>query len=196
MREDGIGRVLVASLHQSIAETMPTRLGFYEHWLSEGGLRAGTIGLAPAYAVLSFLRQEGAAYDVITSRAGEYAAEWTVQAMPELRRSLIRSLPVWLRARILLRLMNGLVRSSYAGSHAAGRLRHGVAEIDIHASVFCTVREPAPAHLCGFYASACTRLLEMFALEGHAAVVACRATGQPVCMLSAPLSPTAAEPAR
>ena len=82
MREAGIGRVLVASLHQGIADILPTRLGFYENWLNAEGLREGTIGLAPLYAVLSFLRQEGDAYQLITTRAGEYAAEWTVQSMP------------------------------------------------------------------------------------------------------------------
>ena len=59
MREAGIGRVLVASLHQGIADILPTRLSFYENWLNAEGLREGTIGLAPLYAVLSFLRQEG-----------------------------------------------------------------------------------------------------------------------------------------
>ena len=33
MRDAGIGRVLVASLHQGISDTLPTRLGFYENWL-------------------------------------------------------------------------------------------------------------------------------------------------------------------
>src|SRR3989449_1088596 len=82
MREAGIGRVLVASLHQGIADILPTRLSFYENWLNAEGLREGTIGLAPLYAVLSFLRQEGEAYQMITTRAGEYAAEWTVASMP------------------------------------------------------------------------------------------------------------------
>src|SRR5438105_10790751 len=81
MREAGIGRVLVASLHQGIADILPTRLGFYENWLNAEGLREGTIGLAPLYAVLSFLRQEGDAYQLITTRAGEYAAEWTVESI-------------------------------------------------------------------------------------------------------------------
>ena len=79
MREAGIGRVLVASLHQGIADTLPQRLSFYESWLHAEGLRDGTIGLAPLYAVLSFLRQEGAPYETITRSAGEYAAEWTVR---------------------------------------------------------------------------------------------------------------------
>ena len=41
MREAGIGRVLVASLHQGIADILPTRLGFYENWLNAEGLREG-----------------------------------------------------------------------------------------------------------------------------------------------------------
>src|SRR5712672_3951075 len=90
MREAGIGRVLVASLHQGIADILPTRLTFYENWLNAEGLREGTIGLAPLYAVLSFLRQEGDAYQMITTRAGEYAAEWTVQSMSPVQRSISR----------------------------------------------------------------------------------------------------------
>src|ERR1019366_5102076 len=104
MREASIGRVLVASLHQGIGDVLPTRLGFYEDWLNAEGLRDGTIGLAPLYAVLSFLRQEGDAYQTITTRAGEYAAEWTTQSMPPLQRAVIRAAPVWLRGRLLIGL--------------------------------------------------------------------------------------------
>src|SRR5262249_60861695 len=103
MNEAGIGRVLVASLHQGIADILPTRLSFYENWLNAEGLREGTIGLAPLYAVLSFLRQEGGAYEMITTRAGEYAAEWTVQSMSPFQRTLLKSTPAWLRVRMLLR---------------------------------------------------------------------------------------------
>ena len=92
MRDPGVGRVLVASLHQGIADILPTRLAFYENWLNAEGLRGGTIGLAPLYAVLSFLRQEeGDAYDLITARAGEYAAEWTVESMSPFQRSAIKA---------------------------------------------------------------------------------------------------------
>ena len=59
MRDAVVGRVLVASLHQGISDILPARLAFYENWLHAEGLRDGTIGLAPLYAVLSFLRQEG-----------------------------------------------------------------------------------------------------------------------------------------
>jgi predicted hydrocarbon binding protein len=184
MREAGIGRVLVASLHQSIADLLPTRLTFYENWLNAEGLREGTIGLAPLYAVLSFLRQEGDAYDMITTRAGEYAAEWTVQSMPPFRRAAMKAAPVWLRRRMLLRLAQELVRDSYRGSRAVCRVRGGQMSVDLRASIFCTVREPAPQPLCGFYAAALTRLLTLFDLDARAEVVSCRGTGKPTCLMS------------
>jgi len=183
MREAGIGRVLVASLHQGIADILPTRLAFYENWLNAEGLREGTIGLAPLYAVLSFLRQEGEAYRLITTRAGEYAAEWTVQSMPPSRRSMLKAAPAWLRRRILLRLARRLVRDSYTGSRAVSRIRRGTARVDLRASVFCSVRERVPQPLCGFYAAAFTRLLALFDIGARTEVVACRGTGEPTCVL-------------
>lgn len=187
MREAGIGRVLVASLHQSIADLLPTRLTFYENWLNAEGLREGTIGLAPLYAVLSFLRQEGEAYQIITTRAGEYAAEWTVASLPPMRRAVIKAAPVWLRSRLLLRLAAQLVRNSYQGSRAVSRLRGGMASVDVRASIFCTVREPVPQPLCGFYAAAITRLLELFNLSARTDVVACRGTGKASCVMKVAL---------
>ena len=184
MSEAGVGRVLVASLHQSIADLLPTRLAFYENWLNAEGLRDGTIGLAPLYAVLSFLRQEGDAYEMITTRAGEYAAEWTVQSMPPFRRAAVNAAPVWLRSRLLLRLARELVRSSYTGSRAICRVRGRRMSLDVRASIFCTVREPASQPLCGFYAAAVTRLLTLFNLDARAEVVSCRGTGNPTCLLN------------
>lgn len=183
MRDAGIGRVLVASLHQGIADILPTRLGFYENWLNAEGLREGTIGLAPLYAVLSFLRQEGEAYQLITTRAGEYAAEWTVQSMPPLQRAMIKAAPAWLRSRMLLGLARRLVRSSYQGSRAISRLRRGTASVDVRASIFCTVREPVPYPLCGFYAAAFTRLMALFDIGARTEVLACRGTGEASCVL-------------
>src|SRR6202163_3332897 len=113
MRKARIGRVLVASLHQGIADILPTRLTFYENWLNAEGLREGTIGLAPLYAVLSFLRQEGVAYQMITTRAGEYAADWTVQSMSPVQRSIIKAAPGWMRRRLLLRQGRALAPRSY-----------------------------------------------------------------------------------
>ena len=188
MREAGIGRVLVASLHQGIADILPNRLGFYENWLNTEGLRDGTIGLAPLYAVLSFLRQEGDAYHIITSRAGEYAAEWTVESMPPLQRAVIRASPSWLRDRMLVRLARQLVRNSYTGSRAISKVRGGAARIDVRASIFCSVREPVSHPLCGFYAAAFTRLLTLFNLRTRAEVLACRGTGEPACVMHIALS--------
>ena len=184
MREAGIGRVLVASLHQGIADILPTRLTFYENWLNAEGLREGTIGLAPLFAVLSFLRQEGDAYRMITTRAGEYAADWTVQSMPAMQRAVIKGAPVWLRRRLLLRLARHLVRDTYQGSRAIARLRKGKASIDVRASVFCSVREPVGHALCGFYAAAFTRLMTSFDIGARTEVVACRAAGEPSCVLN------------
>ena len=175
--------MLVASLHQGIADILPTRLGFYENWLNSEGLREGTIGLAPLFAVLSFLRQEGDAYRMITTRAGEYAAEWTVQSMPALQRTMIKAAPVWLRSRLLLRLARHLVHDTYTGSRAIARLRRRTASIDVRASVFCSVREPVNHPLCGFYAAAFTRLMTMFDIDATTEVVACRGTGEPSCVI-------------
>ena len=99
MSEPRIGRVLVASLHQAIADVLPMRLEFYENWLNASGLREGTIGLAPLSAVLSFLRSEGDAYQSDHERAGEYAAEWTVTNMPAIERRMINAMPGIVRAR-------------------------------------------------------------------------------------------------
>src|SRR4030095_6579611 len=188
MREAGIGRVLVASLHQGIADILPTRLAFYENWLNSEGLREGTIGLAPLYAVLSFLRQEGEAYRLLTTRAGEYAAEWTVQSMSPTQRTFLRALPVWLRSRMLLRLARRLVHECYTGSRAISRMRHGAGSIALRASAFCSVREPAPHALCGFYAAGFTRLLALVDIGARTEVVACRGTGEPTCMLKVALA--------
>ena len=188
MADNGVGRVLVASLHQGIADILPTRLSFYEHWLNNEGLRDGTIGLAPFYAVLSFLRQEGQAYDLTTLRAGDYAAQWTVESLSSFERRAIMAAPPWLRARLMLRVARRLVRATYGGSRAVMKVRQGTAQVDLRASVFCTVRDPVAHPLCGFYAAAFTHLLELFEVPSRAAVISCRGTGEPRCTLTIPLA--------
>ena len=123
MSEPRIGRFLVASLHQAIAELLPDRLEFYENWLSVTGLREGTIGLAPLHAVLSFLRGEGEVYAQVVARAGDYAAQWTVNGLPALERRVLRTLPLRLRTRAALRTARGLVSATYPGSRAIVRMR-------------------------------------------------------------------------
>ena len=188
MRESGVGRVLVASLHQAIGDILPMRLGFYEGWLTAEGLRDGTIGLAPCYAVLSFLRQEGEPYAAITTRAGEYAAGWTVESMRPSTRSLIARLPKSLRIRLVLRRADALVRMSYQGSRASWRIRQGTAHVSVLGSVFCSVRETAAEPLCRYHAAAYQRMLSMFDMPTSVTVESCRAAGADACVLSVPFA--------
>ena len=173
-----IGRVLVASLHQAIADVLPDRLEFYENWLTVPGLREGTIGLAPLSAVLSFLRLEGEAYNRTMTCAGEYAADWTVSSMSSIERRFISALPTMLRTRGALRTARTLVRSTYPGSRMKVRLKRGTAAVDLRGSLFCETREATPMPLCGFYAAAITRVLHHFSLSADAQVHECRATSR------------------
>ncbi len=112
MIDAGIGRLLVASLHQGIADLLPTRLEFYEAWLSPTGLRDGRIGLAPLAAVLSFLRQEGQVYHLITARAGEYTAEWTMAELSAMQRAAIRAAPHGVRVWLIMRVARQMIRNT------------------------------------------------------------------------------------
>ncbi len=184
MSEAGIGRILVASLHQGIADVLPDRLEFYENWLHSQGLRHGTIGLAPLHAVLSFLRQEGAAYHVICRRAGEYAAEWTVASHWSPRRRLIRALPASLRSRAVLRLVRATIRRTYVGTRVIVRLRKGEGLVDVRASLFCTIRESSREPLCDFYAAVVSRFLELYDVPADVRLGPCRASGDASCLIA------------
>ena len=189
MSEARIGRVLVASLHQAIADLLPTRLEFYENWLNVAGLREGTIGLAPLTAVLSFLRTEGHAYNLITARAGDYAAAWTFENVPALKVRMIRALPAGLRARAALGTARALVRETYPSSRAITKITKGVVTIDIRGSLFCEVRETSVEPLCGFYAAAIARVLQLFDVSAEARVNECRASGaRRSCVVSVTLA--------
>ena len=122
-----IGRVLVASLHQAIADVLPNRLEFYENWLNASGLREGTIGLAPLSAVLSFLRTEGEAYSSITGarrrvRGGLDGQQPVGVRAPGDPRAAGRRCA---RARAL-RTARALVRVTYPGSRAIVRVKRGI----------------------------------------------------------------------
>jgi bacteriochlorophyll 4-vinyl reductase len=183
MIEAGIGRLLVASLHQAIADLLPTRLEFYEAWLNPTGLRDGRIGLAPLAAVLSFLRLEGDQYALVAARAGEYTAEWWVAEMPAFKRTVIRAVPPGLRVRLVMRLAREMVRSTYRGSRAIVRWRKGKGAVDLRGSIFCEVRDRVERPLCEFYASALRRLLLLFSLDAEVGLEQCRATGAAQCNL-------------
>ena len=184
MIEAGIGRLLVASLHQGIADLLPTRLEFYEAWLNPVGLRDGRIGLAPLAAVLSFLRQEGEPYQLIAARAGEYTAEWTVADMAAMERAMIRAAPPGLRTWLVMRLARKMIRNTYKGSRAIVRWHKGEGAIDIRGSIFCEVRDRVEHPQCEFYASAIRRLLYLFSLDADVGITQCRAAGAGQCLMS------------
>jgi bacteriochlorophyll 4-vinyl reductase len=192
MSDAGVGRLLVASLHQGIADLLPSRLEFYEAWLNPSGLRDGRIGLAPLAAVLSFLRQEGEPYRLIAARAGEYSAEWMVASLPPLQRTLIRAAPQGVRLRLVMRLARQMVRGTYGGSRALVRWRKARAAVDIRGSIFCEVRDRTDQPLCEFYASAIRRLMYLFNLEVDVGTDQCRATGGGQCLMSVYVRPAAA----
>jgi len=189
MRDAGIGRVLVAALHQGIADELPDRLEFYENWLNAEGLRNGTIGLAPLAAVLGFLRTEGEAYDSVTRRAGEYAADWIVEELPPGYRRLISASPAFLRRTLAMRVARNLVQRAYSGSRATARVRRGRGEVEIRSSIFCTVRGRSERPLCVFYAAAVARVLRLLEIEAAAAVTSCQAEGDRVCHVDVQLGP-------
>ena len=185
MNDAGVGRLLVASLHQGIADVLPTRLDFYESWLNPAGLRDGRIGLAPMAAVLSFLRQEGEQYDEIARRAGEYTAEWLVGAMSPLERRLANALPPRVRLWYVMRLVRRLVRQTYSGSRAIVRWRAGgVGAVDLRGSLFCQVREPVAQPLCAFYAAAIQKLAVLFHLDVNVHTDGCRGAGGAKCLIA------------
>ncbi len=183
MRDAGIGRLLVASLHQGIADRLPDRLEFYENWLNPRGLRDGTIGLAPLHAVLSFLRTEGEDYARVTTTAGEYAAQWAVGELPSTRRWAATRLPGLLRRRVALGVARTLITRAYTGSRTRLALRGTIGMLEIKSSIFCGVRERAPGPLCQFHAAAIARVLADLGIPARTAIVACQATGDGVCRI-------------
>jgi bacteriochlorophyll 4-vinyl reductase len=185
MVDAGIGRLLVASLHQGIADVAPARLAFYENWLTPPGLRGGKFGLAPLHAVLSFLRLEGqATYEQIMTRAGHYTADWGLSEMSSLQRGAVRRLPPGLRARLALYLSRRLVTETFRGSRARTRLRKGTGTVQIRASIFCDVRTTTEWHMCVFYSAAVERFLQRFDLDSRVRTSQCRASGDSECRLT------------
>lgn len=184
MVDAGIGRLLVASLHQGIADVVPARLPFYENWLTPPGLRDGKFGLAPLHAVLSFLRLEGEpTYVGIMKTAGRYTADWGYAELSAWERTAVRRLPGALRTRAALYLSRRLVRDTFKGSRASTRLRKGTGTIDIRASIFCEVRESAPWPMCVFYSAAVEQFLRRFEIDAIVEVTQCRASGGRGCTM-------------
>jgi hypothetical protein len=187
MSEPRIGRLVVASLHQAIAEALPLRLEFYENWLKPLGLlREGRhIGVASFAAALSFLRREEPAslYDQVTRRAGDLAAQWTFDSLPWARRRWLAFLPARMRARAALRMARIVARAAYPGIRTRFGLQRGRGRVDVRGSIFCQVREPVTSPLCGFYAGLIARLLAEHGIDGDVTLLECLAAGRPVCSM-------------
>lgn len=174
----------MASLHQGIADLLPSRLEFYESWLNPSGLREGRIGLAPLAAVLSFLRQEGAPYHLVATRAGEYTAEWTVADLAPLERAIIRGAPAAFRPRLVMRVARRMVRNTFGGSDAVVRWAKDRAAVDLQGSIFCQVRDRTSNPLCEFYAAALRRLMHLLNVDADVGTEQCRATGAGQCLMT------------
>jgi predicted hydrocarbon binding protein len=185
MVDAGIGRLLVASLHQGIADVMPSRLPFYEHRLTPPGLRDGKFGLAPLNAVLSFLRLEGQGpYEQTMRQAGRHTGEWAYLEMGALPRSLVRMCPTPLRARWALRLSHRLMRQTFRRSSASVRVRRGTGTVELRGSIFCEVREAVGWPTCVFYASAVEEFLQCFDIGAEVQVSQCKGTGDANCTMT------------
>ena len=183
LTDDGIGRLLVASLHQGIGEAIPLRLEYYEHWLGPMGLRDGRSGMAPLGAVLSFLRQEGQpVYDDIMTRAGRSSAEWHL-ADDRVTQRLANALPRPLRVRYALGRSQRLIRAAFDPARSRVSARRGHGRVDIDGSVFCTLREPWPWPTCTYFAAAIQRHLELCGAPATVRVDSCKASGSGACRL-------------
>jgi len=189
MTDAAVGRLLVASLHQAIADLLPMRLEFYEAWLHPSGLREGRIGLAPLAAVLSFLRLEGTPYHLIAARAGEYTADWTVAGLSPVRKKLILAMPPAIRKRMVVGVAQWMAQSTYGDTNVKVQWRQWRGAVDLKSSLFCEVRDRVKSPLCEFYASALRRLMSTFNLDADVVMDECRATGATRCAMSVTVRP-------
>jgi hypothetical protein len=160
MSDAGIGRLLISSLHQGISDVAPTRLEFYENWLSPTGMRDGRIGLAPLGAVLSFLhREEPPTNAQIAARAGTCAADWTFAGVSTFGHWCIRRMPAGLRIRAAIKLLRRLAKATIRQSKVKSSVGLSGGTVDIRSAAFEQLRDPASIPMRDFYAAALQRLL-------------------------------------
>ena len=175
MVDAGIGRLLISSLHQGIADISPSRLDFYENWLSPSGMRDGRIGLAPLGAVLSFVHREvPPANDQIATRAGVCAADWTYQELSRLRRWYIHRLPLGLRACAAMGVGKWLVLATVRQSKVKRQFQGAAGLVEIESALFNQLRDPATVPMRGFYAAAFQRLFAHCAVDAEVCVTSDR----------------------
>jgi hypothetical protein len=181
MRDARIGRVVAASLHDAIATLLPSRLEFYEAWLSPAALVHGRVPPSAVLAVLSFLRQDHDQYRAVAEYAGESAADWSVGTPSRSRDRFVRLLPARWRSRRALTRARQLVRQTHEASRLTGRLSRGRGVLEIVASPFCDARQKSATPACWFYAAALRRLLEWEQVDARVDIERCRAMGDATC---------------
>lgn len=194
MSAAGIGRLLIASLHQAISEQIPARLSFYEPWLTTDGFRTSRVSLAGIRAAFSFLRQDDGAYDPVMRRAGELAASWVWQDLSVVRRAWLRGLPCWWRRRVATSLARRLVADAWRESRTQVRWRKGEGRLSIEDSLFCEVRTSVPHPLCAYYAAGLSEFLRQLGVDATAGVERCRAQGTDRCEIVVPATTRDAGP--
>jgi len=177
-----VGRVLLASLHQAVAEVLPARLTFYERWLTSASADLPDLGIASFLAMLSYLEQEGRGYNAISARAGHYAAIRSFRKLFVLKRAYLRVLPRRLRARKGMKLVVAMLPELYPEIRVEMTRRRGTAFIGIDGSPFCDTRHATPRPTCGFFSSYITTFLELLNLRPAVRVTRCRASGATSCL--------------
>jgi tetratricopeptide (TPR) repeat protein/predicted hydrocarbon binding protein/TolB-like protein len=195
MSAAGIGRLLIASLHQAISEQIPARLSFYEPWLTTDGFRTSRVSLAGIRAAFSFLRRDDDAYDPVMRRAGELAASWVWEDLSAVRRGWLRALPAWGRRRAAAGLAKRLVADAWRESRARARWHRGEGRLSIDDSLFCEVRVSVSHPLCAYYAAGLSLFLRRLGVETPVCVEACRAQGADRCEIVVPATPRETHPA-
>ncbi|MBM62583.1 MAG: hypothetical protein CL484_06500 [Acidobacteria bacterium] len=183
MGELKIGRAVAAALHQAISELLPTRIQFYEEWLTLDRIREGTVSRAKVGAVLSFLRQESSGYDQVVERAGRYTGVWTFDTKPRFCEGFLQRMPQPIRVWIALRRGASLIKGLHDGGRLRWATRRGVVVAEIQRSLFCEVRVKARAPLCRFYAALLEYCLESVKLSCSIELIRCRGVGDKVCEL-------------
>lgn len=185
MSDPRIGRLLIASLHQGILEGAPTRVEFYEHWLSPTGLREGRMGVSALVAALSFLRREGEpTYHQIMTRAGYAAADWTFLERSPMRRRMSSWMPLRWRVGTALSEARRLVRLTFDDSRLRARRARGGAALRLRESIFCATRDVSEDALCVYYAAAVERLLALYYIDAEVHIAGCKSGGHPHCELN------------
>jgi hypothetical protein len=153
------------------------------------GLRDGRIGLAPLAAVLSFLRREEKAYQLVSARTGEYAAEWVFAGLSAFPRWVIMAAPPAIRARLVMRVARSVVRRTCRTSWANVRWRKGRGTVRLRGSIFCGVRDVVEEPLCEFYAVVIRRLMLLSSLAVEVETERCRGTGGEDCLMHVSVRP-------